>query len=52
MDRLDKREAALHARLADAATDHEKVLVLDAELREVLAEKSVAEDAWLELADG
>jgi ATP-binding cassette subfamily F protein uup len=49
--RLDKREAALHGQLAEAATDHVKVLTLDAELREVLAEKASAEDAWLELAE-
>jgi ATP-binding cassette subfamily F protein uup len=52
MDRLEKREATLHTQLAEAATDHEKVVALDAELREVLAEKSAAEDAWLELAEG
>jgi ATP-binding cassette subfamily F protein uup len=51
LERLEKREAALHDQLAEAATDHEKVLRLDAELRDVLAEKSAAEDAWLELAD-
>jgi ATP-binding cassette subfamily F protein uup len=50
--RLDKRESTLHGQLADAATDHAKVLQLDAELREVLAEKMAAEDAWLELAEG
>jgi ABC transport system ATP-binding/permease protein len=49
--RLDKREATLHGQLAEAATDHAKVLTLDAELREVLAEKASAEDAWLELAE-
>ncbi|HSP39546.1 MAG TPA: ABC-F family ATP-binding cassette domain-containing protein [Frankiaceae bacterium] len=50
--RLDKRESALHGQLADAAADHEKVLRLDAELREVLVEKASAEDAWLDLAEG
>ncbi len=51
LERLEKRETVLHTQLADAATDHEKVLALDAELRGVLAEKAEAEDAWLELAD-
>ncbi|MDQ1632061.1 MAG: transport system ATP-binding/permease protein [Frankiaceae bacterium] len=50
--RLDKREKALHEQLAEAAADHAKALALDAELREVLAEKISAEDAWLDLAEG
>jgi ATP-binding cassette subfamily F protein uup len=50
--RLDKREATLHSQLAEAATDHARVLSLDAELREVMAEKISAEDAWLDLAEG
>jgi ATP-binding cassette subfamily F protein uup len=51
LERLERQEASLHTRLAEAATDHEQVLRLDAELRAVLAEKEAAEDAWLELAD-
>jgi ATP-binding cassette subfamily F protein uup len=50
--RLDKREKALHEKLAEAAADHAKATALDTELREVLAEKISAEDAWLELAEG
>jgi ATP-binding cassette subfamily F protein uup len=49
--RLDKRETALHTQLAEAAADHLKVQQLDAELRNVVAEKATTEDAWLELAD-
>lgn len=48
---LDKREAALHAQFAEHATDYERVAVLDAELREVVAAKEAAEHAWLELSD-
>ncbi|MCW2496028.1 ABC-F family ATP-binding cassette domain-containing protein [Jatrophihabitans sp.] len=48
---LDKREAALHEQLAAAATDFAKVAELDVELREVVAEREAAEEAWLELAD-
>jgi ATP-binding cassette subfamily F protein uup len=50
MQRLDRREAVLHAELAENATDADAVLRLDAELREVLAEKATAEDSWLLLA--
>jgi ATP-binding cassette subfamily F protein uup len=48
---LDKREVTLHALLADAATDYAKAAELDAELREVIAEREAAEEAWLELSD-
>ncbi len=49
--RLQDREAELHQELAAHATDYEKVAVLDAQLREVRAERENAEDAWLVLAD-
>jgi ATP-binding cassette subfamily F protein uup len=49
--KLDQREAQLHEQMATHATDYEKVSNLDAELRGVLAERSGAEEAWLELAD-
>jgi ATPase subunit of ABC transporter with duplicated ATPase domains len=49
--KLDQREAALHERMATNATDYEKVSTLDAELREVLAERSSVEETWLELAE-
>jgi ATP-binding cassette subfamily F protein uup len=48
---LEKREAALHAELAEHATDFERVSTLDTELRKVIAERDAAEHAWLELAD-
>ncbi|EWC60040.1 ABC transporter, ATP-binding protein [Actinokineospora spheciospongiae] len=48
---LDKKEAKLHAALAEAATDSGKLLDLDAELRGVVAEKEELEGRWLEVAD-
>jgi ABC transport system ATP-binding/permease protein len=49
--RLEQQEAALHEQLASHATDYAKLSELDAELREVRAERSLAEQAWLTLAD-
>jgi hypothetical protein len=40
----------LHGLLAEAATDHERVLALDAELRAVTAEREQLEEQWLEVA--
>jgi ABC transport system ATP-binding/permease protein len=51
LDALTTREASLHTASAEAATDAERLLALDAELREVLAEKSTVEERWLEIAD-
>ncbi len=51
VDTLQKREAALHDQLAAHATDYARVAALDAELRSVVAEREVAEEAWLQLAD-
>jgi len=48
---LEKREAALHAELAEHATDFDKVSTLDAELRDVVKERDAAEHAWLEVAE-
>src|SRR5581483_11709787 len=52
---LDKKVKELHAALADAATDAPRLLALDAELREVQAERERLEEQWMEaaeLADG
>ncbi len=49
-EKLRSEEDRLHTALADAATDHEKVLALDAELRGVVAEREQLEEQWLELA--
>jgi ATP-binding cassette subfamily F protein uup len=48
--KLGEREEELHAGLAEHATDFEKVAGLDAELREVAAEREDLETRWLELA--
>ncbi|MGO4617719.1 ABC-F family ATP-binding cassette domain-containing protein [Nocardia sp. 2YAB30] len=52
IDKLSDREQRLHAAMADAATDRERLVTLDAELEQVRAEKETAEERWLELADG
>jgi ABC transport system ATP-binding/permease protein len=51
VERLTEREATLHGRLAEHATDYEKVASLDAELRSVQAERSRTEEEWLALAE-
>jgi ATP-binding cassette subfamily F protein uup len=51
VDRLHQREAQLHEQLAAHATDYQKVAELDATLREVQAERSQVEEAWLVLAE-
>jgi ATP-binding cassette subfamily F protein uup len=51
IDTLHKKEAVLHDQLAAAATDYAKVAELDAQLRDVVAEREAAEETWLELAD-
>jgi ATP-binding cassette subfamily F protein uup len=48
---LEKREAALHDELVRHATDFARVAELDAQLRDVLADREAAENTWLELSD-
>ncbi|HEX4977619.1 MAG TPA: ATP-binding cassette domain-containing protein, partial [Nocardioides sp.] len=48
--RVAAREEELHAALVEAASDHERLTELDAQLREVSAEKEVLEEEWLEAA--
>ncbi|QNG17878.1 ABC-F family ATP-binding cassette domain-containing protein [Rhodococcus triatomae] len=48
--KLDQRETALHASLAEAATDPERLQRLDGELKSVVAEKESTEERWMELA--
>ncbi|NLE80094.1 MAG: ABC-F family ATP-binding cassette domain-containing protein [Rhodococcus sp.] len=48
--KLDERETKLHAQLADAATDPDRLQKLDAQLKEVVAEKETTEERWMELA--
>jgi ABC transport system ATP-binding/permease protein len=51
LDKLTKREAQLHASLAEAATDPDRLLDLDAQLRDLIKEKDEVEERWLEIAD-
>ncbi|WP_327367896.1 ABC-F family ATP-binding cassette domain-containing protein [Streptomyces sp. NBC_01217] len=51
LDKISTRETALHAQIADYATDFEKVAKLDAELRELVVERDELEMRWLELAE-
>jgi len=49
--KLDGREKALHAELAEAATDPGRLQTLGAELKAVRAEKDAAEEQWMALAE-
>ncbi|MFI9627091.1 ABC-F family ATP-binding cassette domain-containing protein [Streptomyces sp. NPDC052042] len=51
LDKVATRETALHAQIAEHATDFEKVAKLDAELRELVEERDALEMRWLELAE-
>ncbi|OWY79952.1 ABC-F family ATP-binding cassette domain-containing protein [Rhodococcus sp. BUPNP1] len=49
--KLTEKEEKLHHDLAEAATDPDRLQKLDAQLREVVAEKEAAEEQWMELAE-
>ncbi|MGC5248561.1 ABC-F family ATP-binding cassette domain-containing protein [Gordonia sp. DT219] len=51
MTQLARREEELHAALAAAATDPDRLVTLNAELRQVIEDKEAAEVAWLEAAE-
>ena len=51
LDKVRDRETRLHDQMAAAATDHERVLALDADLRALVAERATLEERWLELAE-
>jgi ATP-binding cassette subfamily F protein uup len=51
MTALTKKEKQLHEALAEAATDPERLLKLDAELKAVMAEQEAVETEWLEAAE-
>ncbi|SNT19848.1 ATPase components of ABC transporters with duplicated ATPase domains [Asanoa hainanensis] len=51
VSRLDERETALHDQMAAHATDYAKVAELDAQLRELRAERERTEEEWLALAE-
>ncbi|WP_069162312.1 ABC-F family ATP-binding cassette domain-containing protein [Nocardia altamirensis] len=52
IEKFDDRERKLHDALAAAATDPDKLVTLNAELKQVVADKEAAEERWMELADG
>ncbi|WP_457062539.1 ABC-F family ATP-binding cassette domain-containing protein [Mycobacteroides abscessus] len=49
--KLGERETALHAQLAEHATDPDRVVTLTSELNAVVAEKDATEVQWVELAE-
>ncbi|GAT82683.1 glycerophosphodiester phosphodiesterase [Streptomyces sp. F-3] len=51
LDRISEKESALHAQIAEHATDFAKVAELDAELRALTGEREELEMRWLELAE-
>ncbi|MEU1208192.1 ABC-F family ATP-binding cassette domain-containing protein [Nocardia sp. NPDC005825] len=51
LEKLTDREKKLHAALAEAATEPDKLVKLGAELKQVQAEKETTEERWLELAE-
>ncbi len=51
LSRLAEREERVHAAMVEAATDHERVLALNAQLRELVEERETLELAWLEAAE-
>ncbi|MFE6691253.1 ABC-F family ATP-binding cassette domain-containing protein [Streptomyces sp. NPDC057743] len=51
LDKIGEKEAALHAQMAEHATDFEKIAGMDAELRKLGAQREELELRWLELAE-
>ncbi|MFW0797720.1 ABC-F family ATP-binding cassette domain-containing protein [Gordonia sp. CPCC 205515] len=51
IQQLDKREDQLHDDLVAAATDPDRLMTLNAELKEVVDAKETAEAEWLEVAE-
>ncbi|HEU5357188.1 MAG TPA: ABC-F family ATP-binding cassette domain-containing protein [Actinocrinis sp.] len=51
LDKISTREAELHERMAQSATDYEAIGKLDAELRDLAAERERLEEQWLALAE-
>ncbi|WP_243761897.1 ABC transporter C-terminal domain-containing protein, partial [Streptomyces sp. YIM 98790] len=52
LDRIGTEESALHADMAEHATDFARVADLDRRLRELTAERDTLETRWLELSEG
>ncbi len=51
LDSVTARESELHAALAEAATDPDRLMRLNTELKEVRAEKDELERRWLETSE-
>jgi ATP-binding cassette subfamily F protein uup len=51
MEALAATEERLHAQLAEAATDPERLMALDRELKAVVVEREAVEHEWLEAAE-
>jgi ATP-binding cassette subfamily F protein uup len=51
LDKLTAREAELHEQMAAAATDHDRLRELDAELRALAGERDELEADWLERSE-
>jgi ATP-binding cassette subfamily F protein uup len=51
LERLTTREKKLHEQLAAISDDYSKAAELDAELRSVIAERSILEEDWLHAAE-
>jgi ABC transport system ATP-binding/permease protein len=51
IQKLDKDEAALHAKMAAASSDFAAVTALDAQLKSLHADRTSAEEAWMVLAE-
>jgi ATPase subunit of ABC transporter with duplicated ATPase domains len=51
LGKLQDAEAKLHAEMAAKATDHEAVAALDAQLRDLHAQREQAEAQWMEAAE-
>ncbi|MFB7633469.1 ABC-F family ATP-binding cassette domain-containing protein [Streptomyces sp. NPDC056149] len=51
LDKIGEKETALHAQMAEHATDFEKIAGLDAQLRELGGQREELELRWLELAE-
>ncbi|MDX6243829.1 MAG: transport system ATP-binding/permease protein [Frankiales bacterium] len=51
IQKFDKDEAALHARMAASSSDFAVVTALNAELKALHAARTTAEEAWMELAE-
>ncbi|OAA25116.1 ATPase component of ABC transporters with duplicated ATPase domain [Frankia sp. EI5c] len=50
LEKLERQESELHAALAEAATDHRRIISLNTELQAVTTQKDTTEEQWLALA--